>query len=156
ISGFWINVSVRDSQMFVVRRPKMYTHFSACRNEFINKRSRQFFWIPFLQPARIRPIARMVTHEAIQIRIPSIKALRVFRLPAANRWVEHSRFPRDGLEDEVAADRNVACMQALSQMFCVAPDAHVDLLRMTTVSKSAHWPQNGHFHGQIMQESSMK
>jgi hypothetical protein len=66
----------------------------------------------------------MVAHEAIQIRIPSIEALRVFGLPAANRWVEHSRFPRDGLEDGVAADRNVACMQARRQMFCDAPQTH--------------------------------
>jgi hypothetical protein len=66
----------------------------------------------------------MVAYVAIQIRIPSIEALRVFGLPAANRRVEHSRFPRDGLEDGVAADRNVACMPVRRQMFCDAPQTH--------------------------------
>ena len=77
--------------------------------------------VPLCQPARIRRVTRMVTYEAIQIRIPSIEALRVFGLPAANRRVEHGRFPRDGLEDGVAADRNVACITVRRQTFCVAP-----------------------------------
>jgi hypothetical protein len=94
----------------------------------------------------------MVAYVAIQIRIPSIEALRVFGLPAANRRVEHSRFPRDGLEDGVAADRNVACMPVRSQMFCVAPWR----VLTATVPTSAHWPQNRHLVDLIRQGWSMK
>ncbi|MFM8722698.1 MAG: hypothetical protein ACKOEJ_08300, partial [Acidimicrobiaceae bacterium] len=79
------------------------------------------------------------------------EALRVFGLPAANRRIEHSRFPGDGLEDGVAADRNVACMQARRQMFCVAPWR----VLTATVSTSAHWPQYGHVRGLIVYESGI-
>jgi len=82
----------------------------------------------------------MVTYEAIQIRIPSIKALRVFGLPAANRRIEHSRFPGDGLEDGVAADRNVACMPVRRQTFCVAPRARTDCNCLHVRELAAKWP----------------
>jgi hypothetical protein len=93
----------------------------------------------------------MVAYVAIQIRIASIKTLRVFGLPAANRRIEHSRFPGDGLEDGVAADRNVACMPVRRQMFCVAPWR----VLTATVTTSAHWPQNGHLGGLIVYDSSI-
>ena len=93
-----------------------------------------------LQPTRIRRIARMVTHVAIQIRIPSIEAFGVFRLPAANRRIEHSRFPGDGLEDGVAADRNVACMPVRRQTFCVAPWARTDCNCLHVRALAAKWP----------------
>ena len=82
----------------------------------------------------------MVAYVAIQIRIPSIEALRVFGLPAANRRVEHSRFPRDGLEDGVAADRNVACMPVRCQTFCVATGARTDRNCLHVCELAAKWP----------------
>jgi hypothetical protein len=93
-----------------------------------------------LQPTRIRRVTRMVAYVAIQIRISSIEAFGVFGLPAANRWVEHSRFPRDGSEDGVAADRNVACMQARSQMFCDAPWARTDCNCLHFRALAVKWP----------------